>query len=599
MVKDDNFELAKLFFNNGIEEFKKKNYLLAEEFYNKSLKELPDRVSSITNLSAVQLKLGKYNEALINSKKSVEIDENNLDGWLNYGSAYLFLNKYNEALDCFLKILKIDNSKIEVILNLALTYEKLKKYNLAIEQALRAKEINKYFEFAFGYYIKLKLKICNWDNIDEEINEFNTLLKEKKIICSPLISLTTSDDPLTHAMCSEKYIEKSFPNIIINDFNTVDISKRKINIGYFSSDFRKHAVSFLVRDLFLYHDKTKFNLVGYNLNKNLDDNITFEIKENFNQFLNISTLNDEEAVKLIKAHQLDIAVDLNGYTENARTNLFINKIAPIQVNFLGYPGSMHLDCYDYIITDKIIINERSKNVFKESLVIMPDSYQINSRRNDLAKNDIKRIDYNLPDDQTIFCCFNRSHKILPSIFNSWMNILKRVEKSVLWLFYDNQIASTNLIDQAKKRGVNHNRIIFAEECEFEDHLERQKLADIFLDTFPYNAHTTCIDAIWAGLPVITLQGNSFSSRVASSILNSLNLNELITSSLYEYELKAIELANDNEKLLKVKKAINEKKINSNLFKTDIYTKYLENAYEEMIFNHNEMKSKKDILINEI
>lgn len=598
MIIEKKFEIAKVFFNKGLEEFNKKKYYLAEEFYKKSLLELPDRVSTLTNLSATQIKLGKFKESLHNSKKSIEIDEQNLDGWLNYGSSNLYLKKYNEALDCFQNVLKINNNKIEAIINLAVTYEKIKKYDLAIKNFIRAKEIDKYYEFAYSHYIKLKLKLCDWSNVNEELDEFNNLLLTKKIVASPLISLTTSDDPYIHASCSEKYIDLTLPKLIEYRFNKIDVSKRKINIGYFSSDFRKHAVSYLIRDLFLNHDKSKFNLIGLNNNQHLDDDITIEIKKNFDHFVNISSLSDQEVLKICKEFNLDIAVDLNGYTGDARTGLFNNKIAPIQVNFLGYPGSMHMKSYDYIIVDKEVINQKSKNVFTESLVMLPGTYQINSRRkNILRNNDLKRTDHGLPSEGIVFCCFNRSHKILPIIFNSWMNILTKVEKSVLWLFHDNEISSNNLIEEAKKRGVPSSRIIFAEEKSFDEHIERQKLADIFLDTYPYNAHTTCIDAIWGGLPVVTLQGDSFSSRVASSILKSLNLDDLVTNTFENYESKAIELSQNKEKLYTIKKAINEKKLTSNVFKTEIYTKYLESAYERMIFNYNNLIKNENIIIN--
>jgi len=285
--------------------------------------------------------------------------------------------------------------------------------------------------------------------------------------------------------------------------------------------------------------------------------------------------------------KIDIAINLTGLTENSRTDIFMQRVAPIQINYLGYPGTLGTNLMDYIIADKIIIPDHLKENYSEKVLYLPNCYQPNASNLFTDKRKIKkeffRFDFGLPKNSIVFCSFNSNYKITPIIFNAWMNILKKVKKSVLWIYAYNEPARQNLKLEAKKRGVDPKRIIFAEKVSIlEDHLQRIKLADIFLDTFPYNAHTSASDSIRMGLPLITMRGNSFASRVAASILSSINMSELITENINDYENLAIELGNNKFKLNEIKKNMIRNIKKSNFFNSEIFTKDLESIYKDLI-----------------
>jgi hypothetical protein len=275
---------------------------------------------------------------------------------------------------------------------------------------------------------------------------------------------------------------------------------------------------------------------------------------------------------------IDIAVDLKGHTQDARTSIFANRAAPIQINYLGYPASMGVDYIDYILVDKMLIDKNNVDSFTEKIIYLPNSYQVNDENRKVSKRVFSKSECGLPETGFVFCCFNNNYKITPEMFDVWMKILIAVEGSVLWLFEDNPWAKDNLIQEAMKRGVPSNRLVFAKKIEISEHLARHQLADLFLDTVPCNAHTTASDALWMGLPVLTMQGNTFAGRVASSLINTIGLPELITQSLTEYENLAIELAKDEETLTALKKKLEYNRIKSPLFDTKRYTKNLESAY---------------------
>jgi len=278
---------------------------------------------------------------------------------------------------------------------------------------------------------------------------------------------------------------------------------------------------------------------------------------------------------------IDIAVDLTGFTQYSRTGIFSYRAAPIQVNYLGYPGTMGANYIDYIIADKTLIPYDSQQYYFEKVVYLPHSYQVNDRQRVISDMNFTRQELGLPENGFIFCCFNNNFKILPATFESWMRILKAVDRSILWLFQDNTWVVDNLKKEAEKQGIAAHRLVFAERMPFSEHLARYRHADLFLDTLPYNAHTTCSDALWAGLPVLTLLGSTFPGRVAASLLSAVGLSELIAFSPKEYEDLAIELATSSEKLAGIRLKLVENRLTAPLFDTPLFTKSLEVAYIRM------------------
>ena len=350
---------------------------------------------------------------------------------------------------------------------------------------------------------------------------------------------------------------------------------KKIRIGYYSADFREHAMSYLLANLFEQHDKTKFELIAFSFGSGKNDEIRNRISSSFDKFIDVNLKSDKEIFQLSRDLKIDIAVDLMGFTQNSRFNIFFQRCAPIQVNYLGYPGTLSANCIDYLIADKILIPKENQKYFSEKIVYMPDSYQVNDSKRKISDKIFTKKELNLPEDGFVFCCFNQSYKITPYVFDIWMRLLRRVEGSVLWLMKDSDIGLNNLKNEAQKRGVEPDRMIFAEKMSNVEHLARHRLADLFIDTFPYTAHTTCSDALWSGLPVITRMGESFVSRVSASLLTAIGLSELITKTEKDYEELIFKIANNKSLLSELKKKLNKNRLIKPLFNTKLFANNIE------------------------
>jgi predicted O-linked N-acetylglucosamine transferase (SPINDLY family) len=335
-------------------------------------------------------------------------------------------------------------------------------------------------------------------------------------------------------------------------------------------------------ELFELHDKERFSVTAFSLGRDDNSDLRRRLVSSFDRFIDCYTLSDFDVAHAIADSEIDILVDLMGFTQDAHTNIFAYRPAPIQVNYLGYPGTIGASFIDYIIGDKTLFTLADAAVYSEKLVQLPDSYQPNDRKRQISTKAFTRQEAGLPDNKFVFCCFNNSYKILPQTFGCWMRILRCVEGSVLWLRAENQTAIANLKTEAQTRGIESARLVFANRApQLSDHLARLRLADLFLDTLPFNAHTTASDALWAGLPVLTQIGSTFAGRVAASLLKAINLPELITHSPEEYEALAIELALNKEKLRRIQEKLARNRLTTPLFDTPLYTKHLEAAYEAM------------------
>jgi predicted O-linked N-acetylglucosamine transferase (SPINDLY family) len=352
-------------------------------------------------------------------------------------------------------------------------------------------------------------------------------------------------------------------------------------VGYFSADFHNHATGYLMAELFELHDKSKFELIGFSFGPIANDEMRQRLAKSFDQFIEVGKKSDVEIAKLSRDLNIDIAIDLKGFTQDSRTGIFAYRAAPIQVNYLGYPGTMGADYIDYIIADKTLIPLETQSYYSEKVAYLPDSYQVNDRKRSISGQQFTREELSLPENGFIFCCFNNNFKILPTTFACWMRILKAVEGSALWLFQDNHWAVDNLKKEASNHGIDASRLVFAERMPLSEHLARHNLADLFLDTLPYNAHTTCSDSLWAGLPVLTLMGHTFPGRVSASLLSALGLPELITKTQDEYEALAIELAKNPHNLAEIKFKLANNRFTFPLFGTPLFIKNLEAVYIKM------------------
>jgi predicted O-linked N-acetylglucosamine transferase (SPINDLY family) len=392
------------------------------------------------------------------------------------------------------------------------------------------------------------------------------------------------------ALTTSPSLQRQAAKIFSNDKCPADsslgrIMKRprsdKIRIGYFSADFYNHPTSYLIAELFEQHDKDRFEWTAFSFGPERNDEMRRRISAAICRFIDVGNQSDREIAALARKWEIDIAVDLKGFTQDQRVGIFSFRAAPIQVNYLGYPGTMASECIDYLIADKTLIPAHAQAHYSEKIIYLPNSYQVNDTKRRIADRTFTRQELGLPEVGFVFCCFNSNYKIIPATFDGWMRILHRVPGSVLWLFGGAPTATINLRKEARARGIGDDRLIFAERLPLPEHLARHSAADLFLDTLPCNAHTTASDALWAGLPVLTGMGESFASRVAASLLNAIHLPELITQTQADYEALAIELATNPEKLSVVKEKLAANRLTAPLFDTPLFTKHIEAGYRQM------------------
>jgi predicted O-linked N-acetylglucosamine transferase (SPINDLY family) len=533
------------------------------------------------NKGIVLYDLHCYDEALTQYDKAIQLRSDFYEALINKGNALVALSRSDEGLEYYDKAIKLKPEYSNAWSYKGITLTKLNLYDLAIahyEQAIR-NNIN----YVFSDMLSLKMKVCLWDDLDKSIQYCFDQLEQGDIVIPPFLMLSLLDDPESHQKFSCSYL-KVISKVKYNQSKVHLNRSSKIKLGFFSSDFRDHPVSHLISELLGLINKDFFEIHAFAYGSDSNDQIRQRIINSCNEFHFVDMLSNAEIVSLVKDKCIDIAIDLNGFTHNARTEIFIERCAPLQVNFLGYPGTMGGVSHDYIIGDKIVIPQEFQHFYSEKIIYLPNCYQPNDSNKEIAKLHTSRSYYGLPDNGFVFCCFNNSFKILPEIFQLWIDILKGVENSVLWLLVDNPTISKNLKAEALNRGICEDRIVFAQRVTLDIHLARHQFADLFLDTFPYNAHTTASDALRANLPILTYSGKSFASRVAASLLNSLGLNELITYSPEEYKRTAIDLALNPDKLFFIKNKLISNKASSPLFDTVGYARHMETAFKEIYSN---------------
>jgi len=408
--------------------------------------------------------------------------------------------------------------------------------------------------------------------------------------------LSLEDAPERHRRRSELYVATKYPQRTRSKWTRPSQKPKKLKIGYFSADFHNHATMCLMAQIFAAHDHEHFEVYAYSYGPDNYDEMRQKLITDVDKFYDVRNKSDAEIVDLARADNLDIAIDLKGYTKDERLSLFSRCLAPVQISYLGYPGTLGADFIDYIVADPTLIPKAKCGYYTEQVIYLPHTYQPTDNKRPISGKVMNREEHGLSSNNFVFCCFNQNYKISPKEFDIWMRLLSKVEGSVLWLLQSNEWAEQNLKHQAEARGVSSKRLIFADKIPQAKHLARQQLADLFLDTFNYNAHTTTSDALWAGLPVVTKLGEGFAARVAGSLLNAIGLPELITTTEHEYEDLILELATNPTRLAEVKKKLATNRISQPLFNTELYTKHLENGYQQAYQNYLDGNSPQTITV---
>ncbi len=527
------------------------------------------------------LREGNYTEVEKICEALIEKDSENFDALYLLGVLALHSDDPNLAIKFMSKAMSVDSTDSQFYFNRGNILKSLNRLEAAVESYSRALELKPDCIFLPDTLLAARLKICDWKGLNEVLENYKADVESFKKVVPPLSVLSLLDAPEFHKKFTEIYTSVEFPEDKTLGRIKRDTWNEKIRLGYFSADFRNHAVAFLIAGLIESHDRDKFEVCAFSYIPDSEDVMGARLSSAFDHFIDVSGKSDEEVTLLARELKIDIAINLGGHTKGARTGIFAKRCAPLQVNFTGYPGTMGATYIDYIIADKIIIPEDEKKNFTEKIVYLPDSYLPFDDKQRISEKPFERDDWGLPESGFIFCCFNSHFKILPAVFDVWMKILGSVAGSVLWLRGDNPAAEKNLRKEAGIRGVDGERLIFAGFTARDEHLARHRLADLFLDTVPYNAHATTVDALFTGLPVLTCKGKSFASRVAASLLISARLPELITETLTQYEAVAIDLALNPGKSESLREKLNKSLATSSLFNTQKYTQNIEEAYKEM------------------
>ena len=530
---------------------------------------------------------GNFAQAEACFEEALEYQPSNAIYWYNLGNAQRELGKPQAALHSFKQSIQFNPNDADTHNNLGNVQRELGQLDKALASYETALLLNPSLHHALAHLVHQKQHICDWNSLDTQIAALRDLVKNQpNAQISPFAFLampnTTAQE---QKQCASNYAGTAYASLIALhetlNFTYSQTKKTKLKIGYLSADFRLHPLAFLITELIEKHDRKQFEIIAYSYGFDDKTPSRKRLEKSFDQFNDIRHLNDINAAKKINADQIDILVDLTGYTQTSRTGIVALKPAPINVNWLGYPGSMGelggKPLFDYIITDEIIAPNQAD--FSEQLLYLP-CYQPNDSQRPVGISTSKSAN-NLPENAFVFCCFNQSFKITANVFAAWMRILKQVPNSVLWLLDCNPWAKANLQTEAANAGIDKTRLIFAPRVAIADHLARHRHADLFLDTLPYNAHTTASDALFMHLPLLTCMGDTFASRVAASLLQRVNLPELIANSLQEYEQKALDFAQNSEKLAQIKHKLSTNIKNSNLFNPAQFARDLELAYVKL------------------
>ncbi len=575
-------------YNNQALVLKKINKLEdAIESLNQAIKIKPDFIQAYNRRGHLLVELNQLDDALENFNKAIEINPNFAEAYNNRGNILNKLNRHTESIESYDKAISINPNFAEAYNNRGGVQKDLKLYEAAHESYEKAIKIKPNLDFLLGSLIYTKLHLCNWKSFDENLKKIEeNIIKGNKSL-TPFSSLLLLNSPSLQKKAAEIYFKaKYISKDALKSFDERP-ENNKIRVGYYSADFRKHVMSDLLIHLFKCHDKSKFELIGFSFIPGKPDLMHNEIKKNFDQFFDVSLKTDKEIAQISKDMNIDIAVDLMGFTTHNRMGIFKESCAPIKINFLGYPGTLGSNHHDYIIADKTLIPKKNQKDYSEKIVYLPDSYKLDHSARKVSNKIFTKQEMGLPKKSFVFCCFNNNFKITPNVFNTWMNTLKSVNNSVLWLMIkkNNPTVKNHLKKEALKKGIESDRLIFASRMSLPDHLARLRLANLFIDTMPYNAHTTASDALWVGLPVLTLCGETFASRVAASMLNAVGLSELITLTDKKFEDLAIELGNNPKKLQQIKNKLNNNKISKPLFNSKLFTKNIEKAYSIIYEEH--------------
>jgi protein O-GlcNAc transferase len=538
------------------------------------------RLQSLRQAATARYRNGEFEAAEQLIGEALKLDPNSPELWSNRGTAQVAAKRQEAALASFTRALQLAPEFLGAVANRAHVLFELQRYAEAIPDYERLLARDPGHAYSAGNLIFCRLQCCDWTSFEQDRRTIIARLRAGQRVVPPVLSAALLELPSDQLIAAQMLARDKFaagPPL----WRGETYRHERIRVAYVSADFQAHATAVLMAGVFERHDRAKFEIFAISFGRDDGSPLRDRLKQGVERFLDVRGQSDADIARLMRGLEIDIAVDLKGYTSDARPAVFSLRPAPVQVNYLGFPGTMGAPFMDYLIADPIVAPDAHKPFYNEQIVRLPDTYQANDRAREISDAPIDRANAGLPPSGFVFCCFNNSYKIQPRVFDVWMRLLQAVERSVLWLLADNAAATNNLKREASARGIEPGRLVFAPRCPLPEHLARHQLADLFLDTLPYNAHTTASDALWTELPVVTCKGTTFAGRVAASVLHAAGFPELVTESLEGYEALALRLARDPDALASIRSRLAAERATMKLFDAARFTRHLEAAYATM------------------
>ena len=550
-------------------------HALAQSTLRRATEINPASASAHLNYGIALKNTGEFESALKHQNRAARLAPEDANVHYNFGNTLRDMGQIEAAIQAYQHAISLKPTHQEALNNLGTLLERNSEYGKAAECCAALIAAGSRLPNLHGRLFRLHMQTCNWSAYPESSASLLARMERGEPAATPFALITTPASPELLKQSAKAYATANFPSQSTPLWKGKHYAHPRIRIGYFSSDFFGHATAYLLAEVIEKHDRNQFEIYAFSFGFTRNDDLRKRLESGVEHFVDVSDKSDQEIAQLARQSEIDIAIDLKGYTESSRTGIFACRPAPIQINYLGFPGTMGADFIDYIIADHTLIPAELEAGFSEKILRLPDSYQPNDTHRADAIPSLTRQALGLPGKGFVFCSFNNNFKITPEIFDIWMRLLANVGGSVLWLFEDNAEAASNLRREATRRNISADRLVFAQRTDLAMHLARHQCADLFLDTFPCNAHTTASDALLTGLPVLTLAGSTFSSRVAASLLKAVNFEELITTSFAEYEALALALATAPERIESMRKRLREDRANHPLFNSARYIGNLE------------------------
>jgi predicted O-linked N-acetylglucosamine transferase (SPINDLY family) len=553
----------------------------AEKLYQKVLAVEPQNISAVQALARLRFRTGRFQDALKMIDRALADHPALPELWSNRGAILAATKRFDEAVADFERALRLHPGFLGARFNRANALLELRRYADAAtdyESVLRA---DPDASSARGGLLRCKIQLCDWKDLAALWERALADIRAEKSPVPPIVLTALGSSADDQLRCARILARKQFA-ARAPLWRGEPYKHTRIRLAYVSADFHSHATATLATGFFEEHDRSQFETYALSFGPDDGSPMRRRVERAFGRFIEVRDASDDDIAKMLRELEVDIAIDLKGLTANARPGIFARRPAPVQVSFLGYPGTMGVPYIDYLIADRIIIPPTERRHYSEAVVYLPDSYQPNDSRRQLPSGAPTRRELGLPEAGFVYCCFNNPFKITAEMFSVWMRLLKASDGGVLWLLEDTPQAMRNLRRECVARGVAAERLVFAPPLPPEAHLARHQAADLFLDTLPYNAHTTASDALWAGVPLLTCIGTTFAGRVAASLLESIGLPELVVQSLEDYHTLALKLAAEPETLAGLRNKLAARRLSAPLFNTTRYTRHLEAAYLEMV-----------------